>query len=130
MRLRPLLALFIPLLLLSCGLFTDRRVDVPPTPILTGGSGWVIVKSSYVRLKAAPDALSSDVAALRDGTLAEVRGSEFDKTGSPLWYRVRTVEGGQSGVGAVEGWVAGGDLDLFASRAQADKALKDRRGGN
>jgi hypothetical protein len=99
-------------------------VDLPATPILSGGSGWAIVTSSYVRLKKAPGAASEDLAALRDHSLVEIVGREFDPKDASLWYEVRNAgESGASKDSAVEGWVPESSLDIYSTKEQAERAL-------
>ncbi len=128
MKLRLFSFFAISMVFASCGLFSDRRVDLPATPILTGGSGWVIVKSSYVRLKEQPALASPDVAALRDGTEAEMTGREFDASGLHLWCHLRVGDASPGAIPGsfVEGWVEEKDLEFHASKAQADRALRER----
>lgn len=147
MKLRPFALLAASLFLVSCGLFSDRGVHPPATPILTAGGSWAIVKSSYVRLKDKPSAAAADLAALRDGTEVLVTGREYDASGSGVWCRVKIEEGepaasgaetGASGAGtktvngqqvlSLEGWVPQDELEFFATKAQADRALKARSG--
>ena len=124
MRLRLSIIALIACLFASCGLIPERKVDLPATPILSGGSGWAIVTSSYVRLKKAPGAASEDLAAIRDHSLVEVIGREFDPKDASLWYEVRCEgEAGASQASTVEGWVPESSLDLYAAREQAERAL-------
>jgi hypothetical protein len=126
-RLRQVACLFSLTLLVSCGRFPAKGIDLPSTPILSGGAGWALVKSSYVRLKEKPTASSADLAAIRDGSLAEVKGREFDSSGSSLWYELNLEDLGKDGKSLVlRGWVAESDLDIFASKAQAERALAAR----
>lgn len=124
MRLRSLSILPIVLLFASCGVFAERKVALPSTPILSGGSGWAIVTSSYVRLKEGPGAASEDLGALRDHSLVEIIGREFDPKDASLWYEVRSGdESGDSKDPAIEGWVPEASLDIYSAKEQAERAL-------
>lgn len=121
MRLRVVFLLIVTITLSSCGFLGLRRIEVGPTPILTAGSGWGLVKSSYVRVKASASGAGQDVAALRDGSLVQVLGREYARDGAELWYHVSS-----QGVGVIEGWVPETELTLYASRSQAERALRLR----
>ena len=112
--------------LAACGRLGDKKLDLPPTPLLSASSSWGLVKSSYVRLKEGPDLASVDRAALRDGTEVEIVGREFDKGGGALWLKVRTLE--SKGEASVEGWVGEESLDIYATREQAEKAQSSKPG--
>ena len=124
MRLRSFIIALLACLFVSCGLIPDRKVDLPATPILSGGSGWAIVTSSYVRLKKAPGAASEDLGALRDHSLVEIIGREFDPKDASLWYEVRSGgEAGSSKDPTIEGWVPESSLDIYSAKEQAERAL-------
>jgi len=125
-KLRSLIILPIVLIFASCGVFTERKVALPATPILSGGSGWAIVTSSYVRLKKSPGAGSEDLAALRDHSLVEIIGREFDPKDASLWYEVRSEgESGATKGSTIEGWVPESSLDIYAAKEQAERALQN-----
>lgn len=127
MRLRPFVLIILPFLLISCTRISESRIELPATPILSGGLGWGIVRSSYVRLKAKPDPASSDIAALRDGSLVEILGREFDSSGSSLWCRVRSPEvKGEKPEAAIDGWLGESDIEVYATKEQADRALRSK----
>ncbi len=132
MKSRGALVLIVTLLFSSCGLLGLRRVELPSTPLLTAGTGWALVKSSYVRIKASAGVAAQDVAALRDGSLVIVLGREYAKDSSGLWYSVRSIQPGeapdQKAESSVEGWVPEAELTLYASRSQAERALRQRTG--
>lgn len=132
MKLRAASLLIGVLCLSSCGFLGLGRVDLPSTPLLTAGTGWGLVKSSYVRIKLTPSASAQDVAALRDGSLVRVLGREYAKDGGDLWYHVTTLPEGkaqvQKGDAAVDGWMPELELSLFGSRSQAERALRLRSG--
>ena len=63
----------------------------------------------------------------RDGTIVEIVGREFDSKGGPLWYEVKIDDrGAASHVDALQGWVPELELDIFASRQQAERSLASR----
>ena len=137
------------LLLLSCGGASGRNISLPADPPLSGGMGFALVKASYIRLKAEPSTMAADLGNLRDGTLVELVGRKLGllagdeaKDGAEaegLWYRVRVVAepsaamaAGQASssaartdpaaAGALEGWVREAELEVFATRSQAERA--------
>lgn len=125
MKIRFLIIFPLACILASCGVFSERKVDLPATPILSGGSGWAIVTSSYVRLKKAPGAAAEDLTALRDHSLVEVIGREFDRKDGSLWYEVRSEDPSTGAKSApLEGWVPGSALDIYSAREQAERALE------
>lgn len=67
---------------------------------------------------------SVDLSALRDGSLVEIIGREYDGKDGSLWYELRSapVNGGE----VLEGWVPGVELDIYAAREQAERALAGR----
>ena len=139
------------LLLVSCGRSAGRNISLPADPPLSGGMGFALVKASYIRLKAEPSVRALDLGNLRDGTLVELVGRELGlqtedeaKAGAEaegLWYRVRVVaepsaakspgqaalpaaagKDGSAAAGALEGWVRDAELEVFATRSQAERA--------
>jgi hypothetical protein len=111
----------------SCGV-SAHSLNLQPTPILSGGSGWAIVSDSYIRLKASPAIAAADVADLRDGSEAEILGREVGKDssgGRSLWYKIRVSEPGEK---PLEGWVLESEIDLYDSKVQADRALRAKSG--
>jgi hypothetical protein len=107
----------------SCTRIAMAAIKLPTNPILTGGLGFAVVKDAYVRLKGSPSESAPDIDHLRRGSVfaleARVLGSgdSYDRAsaGAPIeWYRI-TSEG-------TTGWVDESQLDVYASRAQAEKA--------
>jgi len=98
--------------------------------LLTAGTGWGLVKSSYVRIKRTASPSAQDLAALRDGSLVKVLGREYTKGEGELWYHVTSlVDGkGQKAESAVDGWVPESELSLYGSRSQAERAQRLRSG--
>ncbi|HUW40512.1 MAG TPA: hypothetical protein VMV90_05840 [Rectinemataceae bacterium] len=118
-RIAPLLfAAALALALASCFSSVDSSIKLPPTPLLSRGPGWIVVKTAYARVKEKPSDGSDDVAHVRGGgeyeILAVDLGGGADQGNGGLWYRIRS--------GTVEGWIEAADIDVFSSRPQADYA--------
>jgi hypothetical protein len=113
-----ILCLAVSLLLGSCIPAEESALKLPPNPILSGGPGWVVVKEAYVRLKESPAQASRDLAPLRRGSVFQVVGRDLGNPNSAadkgLWYRLK-AEG-------TEGWAQEVDLDVYASKEQAERA--------
>jgi len=112
------------LCLSGCGLRAAVGVDLEPTPILSGGQGWAIVSNSYIRLKANPSLQAADIADLRDGSEVQILGREIGKDSSDnqaYWYKIEATESGQK---TIQGWVLDSEVSVYATKAQADYALK------
>jgi hypothetical protein len=138
MKIRFCLLAALSLAVSACGAVSSRDLALPATPLLSGGLGWAIVNASYVRLKEKPDAGASDLAALRDGTEAEVIGREYDAQASSLWYHVRVADetpqpsasaskGASKDAHYLEGWVSEAELSLYATKTEADRALREKK---
>ena len=114
----PILALatLILLGLSACLRPSEASVKLDPNPILSGGPGWLVVKEAFARVKEKPAADSADLAHVRRGGSYQILAVEFG-TGtqdSPpsTWYRI-SADG-------VSGWIAASDIDVTASREQAE----------
>ncbi len=110
----------------ACGIEAAAGVALAPTPILSGGQGWAIVSKSYIRLKVNPSLEAVDTADLRDGAEVQILGREIGKDASgeqAYWYKVEAIEAGQK---TVQGWVLESEIDVYATKSQADYALKTR----
>jgi hypothetical protein len=101
------------------------EVKLPATPLLTGGLGWAVVKNSYVRLKEDPSEEARDINHLQRGAVFGLEARELgsgesssrvERDKPSLWYKVKAD--------GVEGWVNDLQLDIYSSRAQADKAAE------
>lgn len=94
-----------------------------PTPPLSGGPGWALVKGAYVRLKEGPSQAGQDLLHLRRGEVLEVSGRDLGSPAKPedrgVWYRLK-AEG-------VEGWAREEDLDVFPAKTQAERAARNYR---
>ncbi len=96
---------------------SSERVTLPPTPVLSIRSTWAVVKSPLLRVRDGPSNQATVLSHIRMGAVMEVmmRGDKEDtvENESAYWYRV-DYEG-------LKGWVFGSYLELFDSRAKADK---------
>jgi len=108
----------------SCSPSKEGSLNLLPTPPLSGGPAWAVVKEVYARLKESPVQGARDLSHLRRGELFEVSGRDLgsspagaDKRG--LWYRLK-AEG-------AEGWARAEDIDVFATKAQAELAAAKYR---
>lgn len=110
-----LLAAPLALVLASCFSSVDSSLKLAPSPLLTAGPGWVVVKQAYARVKEKPSRASADLAHIRKGgvyqILAVQLGDASDEGDAGPWYQI-AAEG-------VTGWVQATDLDVVASREQA-----------
>lgn len=105
----------------SCSRTGEGSLKLQANPILSGGLGWAVVKEAYVRLKEGPTDSSRDVDHLRRGLIFKLDAREMGSQGGTaknadpaIWYGIES-EG-------VKGWVRDSELDIYASRAQAEKA--------
>jgi hypothetical protein len=101
----------------SCSRSGEGSVKVQANPILTGGLGWAVVKDAYVRLKEGPADSAKDLDHLRRGSVYRLDARQLGGQASgerEIWYELES-EGGV-------GWVREGELDIYASKAQAEKA--------
>jgi hypothetical protein len=96
-------------------------IDLPPTPVLTRQSNWVVVSSSYVRVRKEPNTSAEAIAHLRHRSVAEiVTRTPFPEMldgRSDYWYQVQ-AEG-------VRGWIFGSFIELHDSKAGAEQAARD-----
>ena len=105
----------------ACSRVADGSLKLQPNPILTGGIGWAVVKAAYVRLKAGPSDSTRDIDHLRRGSVYRLDARNFGTSedqarpeGRESWYGIE-AEG-------AKGWVRESELDIYSSRAQAEKA--------
>ncbi len=114
-RPRLLSASLIALFLLSCSPSRESSVKLDPTPPISGGPGWAVVKGAYVRLKESPRQGARDLSHLRRGEVLEIAGRDLGSSGSTedrgVWYRLKAEIG--------LGWAREADLDVFPTKVQA-----------
>jgi len=95
----------------------SERVTLPPTPVLSIRSTWAVVKSPLLRVRDAASNQSTVLSHIRMGAVMEVltRGDKEDSVESETayWYRI-DYQG-------LKGWVFGSYIELFDTRAKADK---------
>ena len=108
----------VPLVLASCGRSAGtERVALPPTPVLSIRSTWAVVKSPLLRVRDQPGNQSTVLSHIRMGAVMEVL-TKSDKEDSvedetAYWYRI-DYQG-------LKGWVFGSYIEIFDSRAKAEK---------
>ncbi len=114
------------LMLTSCFSSIDSSLKLQPTPILSTGPGWVVVKVAYARLKEKPSRDSADLAHIRGGSEFEILAIKLGDAADPdrngPWYMVKTD--------GVEGWVQAADIDALSTRGQADYAAAHYAGAS
>jgi hypothetical protein len=114
----------IALLAASCSRLGGGTIKLDSNPPLSGGLGWAVVKDAYVRLKDAPSESAKDLDHLRKGLVLSLEARQLglpdESTGkATFWFQIQT-EG-------ADGWVRGEELDVYASRGQAEKAAQAYR---
>ena len=96
---------------------SSERVTLPPTPVLSIRSTWAVVKSPLLRVRGDPTSQGTVLSHIRMGAVMEVltRADKEDTVESETayWYRI-DYQG-------LKGWVFGSYIELFDSRAKADK---------
>ncbi len=114
--------------LASCFRGAEASIKPPANPLLSGGLGWAVVKEAYVRLKEGPSDSAKDVDHLRRGSVyrldsrvigAADQGQAGGQASPVLWYGLK-AEGG-------DGFAKGSELDVYESRAQAERAAQAYR---
>ena len=107
--------LLLSLVSASCG-NRDLRVELEPTPVVSGGLGWGVVTLSYARLKAEPSFSAQDGGYARRGELLELlsRSLSFEDPDRGIWYRVKA--------GGEPAWLHQSALEVHASRSRAENA--------
>ncbi|HET7838259.1 MAG TPA: hypothetical protein VFL04_00770 [Rectinemataceae bacterium] len=122
-RFAPFAATLLLFLLLSCRGSGEGSVKLDPTPPISRGPGWAIVKEAYARLKERPSAASADKAHLRRGSVVELEGRELGLPGKDedrgFWYALK-AEG-------IEGFMRETELDVFSTRELAERAAVSYR---
>ena len=96
---------------------SSERVTLPPTPVLSIRSTWAVVKSPLLRVRSDPSNQATVLSHIRLGAVMEVltRSDKEDTVESETayWYRI-DYQG-------LKGWVFGNYIELFETRAKADK---------
>jgi hypothetical protein len=107
----------------SCSQARENSIKLAPTPPLSSGPGWAVVKGAYVRLKAKPSQAADDISHLRRGEIVEVAGRDLGSPASEadkgIWYKLKT-EGGV-------GWTMESEVEVFATKAQAERSTAGHR---
>ncbi len=102
----------------SCRGSGDASVTLAPTPPISKGPGWAVVKEAYARLKEKPSLASGDLAHLRRGSVVQLEGRELALPGRDedkgLWYALK-AEG-------ASGFMRETELDVFSTKEQAERA--------
>lgn len=104
---RLLTVLLLSMLALSGCSRGPARIELPPTPVLTGQGDYALVTVEYARLHTRPDVLSGVGTHGRRGDVLRVIGQTADRR----WIEVEDAER--------HGWIRRDYLRLFASREQA-----------
>ena len=96
---------------------SSERVTLPPTPVLSIRSTWAVVKSPLLRVRSDPSNQATVLSHIRMGAVMEVltRADKEDtvEAETAYWYRI-DYQG-------LKGWVFGSYIEMFDSRAKADK---------
>ena len=96
---------------------SSERVTLPPTPVLSIRSTWAVVKSPLLRVRDAASNQATVLSHIRMGAVMEVltRSDKEDtvENETAYWFRI-DYQG-------LKGWVFGPYIELFDTRAKADK---------
>jgi len=129
---------FVPLVVVAlsaltvtgCWRIAEASIKPPANPVLSGGLGWGVVKDAYVRLKQSPSESARDLDHLRRGDIfglnARVLGVQDNRSGKASPDDPPTVWYGISSEGS-NGWVQDSELEVYASKRQAEKAASAYR---
>ena len=122
--LRFLSLVFFALFFAACLPLPNKGLVLPPTPSILGDPGWLLVRKAYSTIKDRPGFDARDAGHLHDGLVLEIKGRAFapGKDGEQpiLWYLVTSDDG--------SGWISSDDCDVFGSREQALRSLKQGTG--
>jgi hypothetical protein len=95
----------------------QERISFPATPVLTIRSTWAVVKSPLLRVRVEATNKSAVLSHIRMGAVVEVIAkSDTEETvedETAFWYRIN--------YDGLKGWVFGSYLEVFDSRAKAEK---------
>jgi hypothetical protein len=96
---------------------SQERIIFPSTPVLSIRSTWAVVKSPLLRVRVEATNKSSVLSHIRMGVVVEVIArsdkEEAVEDETAFWYRIN-YEG-------LKGWVFGSYLEVFETRAKAEK---------
>ena len=95
---------------------TAWDIDLPPTPILSGTTGWGVVNTSYLKINLKPDDDNYVVTTLREGDIVKIESVHYlkDDRGRALgvWYNISWED--------LEGWVKESSLNTYETRGKAE----------
>ncbi len=95
---------------------TPWEIELPPTPILTGTTGWGVVNTSYLKINLNPDDDNYVVTTLREGDLVKIESVHYlkDDGGKALgvWYHISWED--------LDGWVEESSLNTYETRGKAE----------
>lgn len=100
----------------ACGAGSAGAISLEPTPIVSGGPGWGVIETAYVRLMAEPSWTSDEVGSGRRGDIGRIKGRKrvSDGRDAGVWYRIETASG--------VGWVHQSGLTVYQRMEEAEKA--------
>ncbi|OQY33100.1 MAG: hypothetical protein B6241_09140 [Spirochaetaceae bacterium 4572_59] len=111
------LTLFLLGLVFSCKKEVSQwNLVLPPTPILTGTTGWGVVNTAYLKINSKPDNDQFVVTTLREGDIVKIDSIHYlkDKKGYSvtIWYNISWEK--------LNGWVKESYLDSYETREKAE----------
>ncbi len=117
------------LILVSCSQEeVSWDLELPPTPILSGTTGWGVVNTSYLKINLNPDDDNVVVTTLREGDIVKIESVHYlkDERGRSLgvWYNISWEN--------LRGWVKDRYLNTYETREKAETGsglLLNRQGG-
>ena len=96
---------------------SSERVTLPPTAVLSIRKTWAVVRSPLLRVRDDSTSQSTVLSHIRMGAVMEVltRSDKEDtvENETAYWYRI-DFQG-------LKGWVFGSYIEIFDTRAKADK---------
>jgi hypothetical protein len=100
----------------SCPQKNPVRINLEQTPVISSGLGWGLVSLAYVRIMAEPSFGAADSGAIRRGEVARItaRSKSYDTRDGGVWYKLEHDAG--------SGWVHESAMNVYRSRAEADRA--------
>jgi hypothetical protein len=106
----------------SCGKKAiPDRIVLPAASVLSSQSSWGVVTGNYLRLREKSSLDSGALTGLTKGSVVELLATT-DKTDTidkltSYWYRVE--------IDGIRGWVFGAYLDVFPTKADAEKRASE-----